>query len=163
MIDFTSDYKSKLNEVIDNLYENKSKMDRNQRMWLVQYYTDEYFRQVGERPDVSALNRLATLILDDEITNPDVYKMTHIEYPIMSQRQEARRNKTQVSIKWADEVGTDGKDYRQKSREMNRRKINIINEHLRDTDIHAQNMEKLRRYMEFTKVQPVITYNSRVI
>ncbi|HAM79630.1 hypothetical protein [Ornithinibacillus bavariensis] len=162
MIDFTSDYKLKLNEVIDNLYENKSKMDRNQRMWLVQYYTDEYFRQVRERPDVSALNRLATLILDDEITNPDVYKMTHMEYPIMSHRQEVRRNKAQVSIKWADEVGTDGKNYRQKSREMNRRKRNIMNEHIDGADINARNKERWRRYLEFTKVQPVFTYISRV-
>lgn len=157
-IDFTGDYKAKLNEVIDGLFANKSEMSRNQRTWAVQYYTDEYVRQTGERPEWSALDRLATLILDDEITDRDRMKIRNNEYPIMSDDQQERRDREVISIKWAEEVGTDGRDNRPNTRGMNRKMRDVTNGHLRDDSVHARNKERRKKYREFTKVQPVITY-----
>ncbi|SET42133.1 hypothetical protein SAMN05216389_1118 [Oceanobacillus limi] len=145
-IDFKGDYKAKLNEIIDGLYENKSGMSRNQRIWAVQYYTDEYVRQTGERPESGALDRLATLILDDEIADKDRMKMRNNEYPIMSDDQQERRDREVASIKWAEEVGVDGKDHRPKTSKTVRSRE-----------------RRFMSYREFTKVQPVITYNLREI
>ena len=107
VFDSCSDYKSKLHEIIDDLYSEVKSYPISHTIEKVQKVTDAYVEEVGERPDVVSLDRMATLILNEEITDPNVYKISHNEHPIMSERQFQRRDESEVSSVWADEVGSD--------------------------------------------------------
>lgn len=105
----------------------KEDTDVNDRIRKVQEMTDAYIEQRGERPDVTQLDRLSSLILRNELTDMNEYKMSHNEYPIMSERQQERRHKTEISEVWAESVAQDGRDYRPKTRDY-LRKLREISE-----------------------------------
>lgn len=69
------------------------KTPRNSRMTFAEELTNAYINYHGYRPPSSVLDRLATLILQDEITDSDVYKVAHNESPILSYTQIDRREK----------------------------------------------------------------------
>jgi hypothetical protein len=96
--------------------------DRKARFQAIEELTERYFAVNGKQPEGGQLDRLSTLCLYEEITDDDRMKSRNNEYPIMSERQEDRRDSEQVSIKLADEVGVDGRDHRLQTRE-NRRKL----------------------------------------
>lgn len=94
------------------------------RVWRIRYaedLTELYFEKHGKMPPTSILDRLATLILQDELAARDLYKMKRNEYPLLSARQQERRHEDERSIKAAQDVATDGFDYRTKTRDSNRR------------------------------------------
>jgi hypothetical protein len=97
--DFVScDYKSKFRAIIDDLFARAKRgepelADRQSRMRLIEALTNAYITQTGERPDHTQLDRLATLILREELTDDDPYKMSHEEDPILSDTQRGRRYK----------------------------------------------------------------------
>ncbi|WP_298833757.1 hypothetical protein [uncultured Planococcus sp.] len=84
--------------------------------------TERYYDNCGKHAPADVLERLASLILFDDITDPHPDKMTREEYPIMSESQRDERLADEVSDVWADAVATDGRDYSLPTRE-NRRKL----------------------------------------
>lgn len=99
------------------------------RSWRIKYaeeLTDLYFELHGKMPPSSILDRLATLILQDELADKDLYKMKRHEYPLLSARQQERRHGDERSMKAAQDVATDGVDYRIKTRDSNRRMREIF-------------------------------------
>lgn len=116
-----SDYKSKLHEIIDDLYYEVKSHPISYTIEKVRKVTDAYVEEVGVRPDVISLDRMATLILNEEITDTFPDKMSRDEFPIMSDTQREERLKDEVSSVWADEIGSDGVDYRPRTRDNNRK------------------------------------------
>lgn len=132
---FTNDYKNEFKRYVDELFARAKRgdlADRAERMQLIDELIESYIAATGERPDSVQLDRLATLCLREELTDTNEYKMSQNEYPIMSDEQYIRRkegkhtraygSKTEISLTFAEEVGTDGRDYRPQTRE-HRRKI----------------------------------------
>ncbi|WP_255288989.1 hypothetical protein [Bacillus thuringiensis] len=77
---------------------------------------------VGKRPEPKQLERLADLMLYEELhdTHPD--KVVREEYPIMSNHQLSRRHSDEVSMKVAEEYGVDQRNYKPPVRRKHMRK-----------------------------------------
>jgi len=116
--------------------------------------TDAYVEAVGERPEPKQLERLADLLLYEELhdTHPD--KMTLEEYPIMSETQLSRRHSGEVSMKVAEEYGVDRRNYKPPVRRKRTRKETWQI----DRDAKARNEERRKVYREFTRVQAIRFY-----
>jgi hypothetical protein len=142
------DYKTKFKTLIDDLFARAKRgepelADRSKRMKLVEDLTEAYITQTGERPDHAQLDRLATLILREELTDKDRMKMRKNEYPIMSDEQLARRQEgkhkrdedgiyVEVPLSVANNIGIDGRDYGlPKRRKRSEREIEKIERNLR--------------------------------
>lgn len=61
------------------------------RMFTAEYLTEHYFDVVGRIPSTLLLDRLASYILFDELTDEHPDKMTNNEYPFMSDSQQDER------------------------------------------------------------------------
>jgi hypothetical protein len=142
------DYKTKFKTIIDDLFARAKRgepelADRQSRMQLIEALTNAYITQTGERPDHTQLDRLATLILREELTDKDRMKMRKNEYPIMSDEQLARRQEgkhkrdedgiyVEVPLSVANNIGIDGRDYSvPKRRKRSEREIEKIERNLR--------------------------------
>lgn len=79
------------------------KLSRADRFAAIERLTDEYIDATGRRPDPAHLDRLATLCLYEEITDPHPDKMARDEYPIMSDTQEEERHSDEVLTEFTDE------------------------------------------------------------
>lgn len=125
---FTNDYKADMHQYIDDLFakEKSEGTDRESRLQASDDLIESYLEYSGQRPDSTALERLGSLILRDELADRDRMKVRNNEFPFHSDDQLRRRNDEEVSITWAEDVATDGRDYRIKSRDNNRRFREII-------------------------------------
>lgn len=94
---------------------------RNMRMMFSNRLTEHYFEINGKIPPVSVLDRLSTLILQDELSDKHADKMARNEYPLLSDRQRDTRERGERSMAAASAVATDGTDYRVKTRDSNRK------------------------------------------
>lgn len=83
---------------------------------------EAHYAQLGRMPDSNVLERLASLILFDELTDTHPDKMSREEYPILSDSQREERLGDEVSEKWAQDMASDGRDYKLPTRE-NLRKL----------------------------------------
>jgi hypothetical protein len=158
-------YKTQLHEAITKLKAatKRGEVPREVRLVNIEELTEMYREATGEWPDGVALERLADLCLYEELTDDDRMKVRNNEYPIMSETQIARRQEGvharsgtsgEVPLGAADSVGTDGKSYGQPTkRQRNSRENSFV-----DKEAKSRNTQRKRRYHEFTKVQPVITY-----
>lgn len=99
----------------------REQTSREHRMKFAEQITEKFFAERGEMPSASVLDRLGTLILQDELADKDIHKMTHNERPLLSTRQQDRRYDNERSMKAAQDVAVDGTDYRVKTRDSNRR------------------------------------------
>lgn|SRR5690554_5790836 len=99
----------------------RNKTSRADRMAFVTAVTEQYFAEHDRMPPHTLLDRMATLILQDELADKHPDKMTREEYPLLSDSQADERYKVERSIKAAQDVATDGLDYRVKTRDSNRR------------------------------------------
>lgn len=99
----------------------RTQTDRASRINFSNRLTERYFDINGKIPPVAVLDRLATLILQDELADKHADKMTRNEYPLLSDRQRDTRGRDERSLYAASDVATDGQDYRIKSRDSNRR------------------------------------------
>lgn len=101
-----------------------SDMNREQRMNAVEKLTDEYVMAHGDKPRGPLLERLADVILYEELSDKRPNKMQAEEYPIMSEWQRSRRiegkgirrnaqgiRHIEVPISNARNIGTNGIDY----------------------------------------------------
>lgn len=94
---------------------------RADRIEFAASLVERLFEQRQSIPHSSILERLATLILQDELADKTRMKMRNTEYPILSHDQEKRRNRVTCGMKAAEEQGADGKNYRIRTRDSNRR------------------------------------------
>lgn len=153
--------------------------ERTERMALIKRISDGYVKAHadvnqraidaweerdgnGERPASLTLNnalldRLADAVLDEEITDPNPYKVQHAEYPFHSQRQLDLRRDRETSLKAAEEVGTDGRDY---SVPKPRRRTNYENWHV-DANAKIRNEARAAQYEREITPSKVVTYNLR--
>ncbi|MEH7521702.1 hypothetical protein V7149_00245 [Bacillus sp. JJ1503] len=118
---------NEFNSKIDELWSQTKagNLPREERFAAIEALTVEYVSATGKRPDPAQLDRLATLCLYEELTDPHPDKMARDEYPIMSDSQEEERHKDEVSLTWAESVGTDGRDYAKQTREYRRKLRNL--------------------------------------
>ncbi len=122
-----------------------------------------------ERPfrplDAKLLEQLANLALYEELTDKSQYKTRDAEYPFLSDMQLARRqtgaNERNTGVQKGESpygaaatIAMDGRDYKAPVRRKRSDYENI----LQDVNAQIRNKERKRKYNEFTKVQPVITY-----
>ena len=121
---FTTPYKAQVSCYVDLLFAlaKLGNSTAEQRIERVSELTEAYYEHVGKHADSNVLERLASLILYEELTDPHPDKMTREEYPIMSDSQREERLGDEVSDIWAESVGTDGRDYKLPTRE-NMRKL----------------------------------------
>ena len=99
----------------------RTQTDRASRIAFSISLTERYLAVNDKIPPVTVLDRLATLILQDELADRNEHKMLHNEYPLLSDRQQERRHGDERSMKAVQDVATDGADYRVKTRDSNRR------------------------------------------
>lgn len=110
---------------------------------------------VGELPEPKQLERLADLLLYEELSNTHPDKMAREEYPIMSEHQLSRRHSGEVSMKVAEEYGSDRRNYKPPVRRKRTRKETWKI----DREAKSRNEERRKMYREFTRVQAVKVYN----
>ena len=161
-----TDYKTQLHEDITKLQAatKRGEFPRELRIEKIEQLTEDYYRLAGEMPDSVALERLADLILHEELTDSDRMKVRNNEYPFLSNEQLARRQEGkhsrsstlsgEVPLGAADTVGMDGRNHSQPVRRVRNSREN----RLVDSAAKIRNKERRQSYEEFTKVQPVIVY-----
>lgn len=139
--------KEELHESITALYERTKAGDlvRSRRIVEIDKLTEVYFSKVEEKPDSIALERMANLLLYEDLTNPHPDKMAREEYPIMSESQREERVKSEASDKLAEEYGDDGRNYRI----PNRRKRTSYESKFVDKIAKARNKEWRDCYKDF--------------
>jgi len=141
--------KALLYEMITELQQRTKtgELDRNDRIKEINALVEAYHDSVGKSPDSTALERMANLIIYEELTNPHPDKMTREEYPIMSETQREERIKSEASEKLAEEYGADGRNYKVPTR----RKRSSYEEKFVDRAARARNKERKNRYNDFVK------------
>lgn len=88
------------------------------RCTSVEILCEAHYEQLGRIPDSSVLDRLASLILFDDLTDDTPWKTQNTEYPIESERQELDYHKGLTTRAVPDSLSTDGKDYRMPTRRV---------------------------------------------
>lgn len=117
------DFKAEFKAYVDLLFSKADTLTCKQRIKLTDKLTEAYVTTTGFAPDGVQLDRLATLILRDELIKNDPHKVSKTEYPILSESQEERRNKKNAGNKPLDIYGT---DRRKHGRGTRNRKTNYI-------------------------------------
>lgn len=126
------------NEITEEFKRSKREnTSRQHRMDFANRIVEDCLRDRGEVPNGAILQRLATLILHDEIRDPNAYKVKKYDYPILSTRQELRRRRGngpktkslmgEISETALAEVAIDGRSYRPRTRTVNRKFREIFN------------------------------------
>ncbi|MGH1326197.1 hypothetical protein [Bacillus pretiosus] len=158
--DINGDYKTQFETYVSTLITSHRESDseaisnRDVRAKEIKSLTDAYVEAVGERPEPKQLERLADLLLYEELrdTHPD--KMTLAEYPIMSDHQLSRRHSVEVSMKVAEEYGVDRRNYKPPVRRKRTRKETWKI----DREAKSRNEERRKVYREFTRVSEIKVY-----
>lgn len=135
----------------------RGELPREVRLVKIEQLTDDYFARTGAYPDEVALERLADLCLYEDLTNPSLTKMQDEEYPFLSERQFDRRDSKEIAT-GEKAMGMNAMDGQKHSIPERRKRTGYENRFV-DKKAKSRNQERKRRYAEFTKVQPVITYS----
>jgi hypothetical protein len=142
-----------LNEMEDRIY----------RLLNIDLAIKEHLLGFKERPSYADISLIADMVLNEELTDPNPYKVTHNEYPILSETQLARRREgkhtrkkdnpiIEVPLGIAENYGTDGRMYDYPTRRQRSERENMFV----DKEAKIRNKERRDRYTEFTKTQPVV-------
>jgi hypothetical protein len=137
--------------------------DRVYRLLNIDLALKEHLLGFKERPSPADISVITDMILNEELTDPDPYKVAHNEYPILSETQLARRREgkhtrktanplIEVPLSIAENYGTDGRAYDYPARRKRSERENMFV----DKEAKTRNKERQHTYQEFTKVQPVI-------
>lgn len=116
----------------------------------------------GEGPalvpvDSALLDRLADVLLYDELTDEAKNKVSAEEYPFLSERQFERRRGEEVGDKLADDYGSDRRNYREpKRRKRTKREHDVV-----DSASLARNKERAAQYKRDTATVTTARYNLR--
>jgi hypothetical protein len=125
---------------------------RDERIQASAALIDAYVNGTSETPDASELERLADALLYEELTDMDAHKVTHNEYPILSESQFEYRRNREVSLKSAEEYGSDGRNYR-----VPKRRDRHITELIRiDISAKIRNKARANQYRLDSAAGPVI-------
>lgn len=145
-----------LHEEITNLQQatKRGEMPRELRLVKIEQLTEEYFAKTGAFPDEVALERLADLCLYEDLTNPSLTKMQDEEYPFLSERQFDRRDSKEIAT-GEKAMGMNAADGQKHGIPERRKRTDYENKFV-DKKAKSRNLERKRKYTEFTKVQPVI-------
>ena len=126
--------------------------NRQLRMQIVEDLTECYREAAGDWPDGKTLEKLTDAILCEELTDMHPDKITRTEYPFMSDWQLDARHENEYADTLGDAHGTDGRKHSKPTRRVRTgREHFVVNKHTK-----SRNLERKRKYREFTKVQPVI-------
>lgn len=92
--------KALLHETITELYKRTKagELSRLERIEEITALSDAYYDSIGEHPDTFALERMANLVLYEELSDRHPDKMTREEYPFMSESQLDERYKKRLRI-----------------------------------------------------------------
>jgi hypothetical protein len=131
----------------------RGELPRELRIVKIEALTEAYFAEHGEMPDGVALERLADLVLYEELTDPNIHKVAHNEYPFLSEYQFDRRDSRESSV--GDAIDNTASDGRKHSRPTRRNRSDYENKFV-DRKAQIRNKERKAKYEAFTKVQPVI-------
>jgi len=95
------------NDVINDIRRRTKagELPREVRVVEIDAAIEDWYSKTNKMPDAKQLERLADLILHEELTDTNPHKITNTEYPIMSESQYERR----VSGKNSRKVSEDGK------------------------------------------------------
>lgn len=106
---FTADYNADMHRHIDALFTSAKTLctTRSDRLLASDDLVEAYVAHTGRRPDGTALERLASLILRDELTDTDAHKVTREPEPILSPTQLRRRKISEVLTDFSDEGNDD--------------------------------------------------------
>ncbi|MCY7967735.1 hypothetical protein MOB49_11590 [Bacillus haynesii] len=150
--------KALLHEMITELQQRTKagELDRIERIEEITALADAYYDSVGEHPDSTALERMANLVIYEELSDSHPDKMTREEYPIMSETQLSRRKegkhrkkeanyRIEVPFKLAENVGVDGKNYALPVRRERSLRENMAV----DEQAKSRNKELRKRYNDF--------------
>ncbi|MBG9774236.1 hypothetical protein [Brevibacillus laterosporus] len=140
-------------------------MERTTRINWIKDVLDRYVETRGDGPSSTELEQLADVILHEELTDPDAYKGTHNEYPILSETQLARRREGkhkrrgsgmggEASLAIAQETGTDGRSYRKPAR----RKRSPYENRFVDENAQIRNKQRREQYEKYRKPGEVKQY-----
>ncbi|MGX5702369.1 hypothetical protein [Bacillus cereus] len=159
--DYKTQFETYITTLITSLRESdfSAISDRDVRAEEIKSLTDAFVETVGERPDPKQLERLADLLLYEELSDTHPDKMTREEYPIMSEHQLSRRHSGEVSMKVAEEYGVDRRNYKPPVRRKRTRKETWQI----DREAKSRNEERRKAYREFMGVQAVNTYSIQKI
>jgi hypothetical protein len=152
-----TDYKTKLHEEITQLQQatKRGEMPRKERMGRIEALAEDYFAKAGEMPDVVALERMADLVLYEELTDNNEHKISQTEYPFLSERQYDRRDSREVKSK--NDMDGNAADGQKHGRPTRRDRSDYENRFV-DKKARIRNKERKKEYHEFTKVQPVFIH-----
>ncbi|MDA1545843.1 hypothetical protein [Bacillus cereus group sp. TH253LC] len=163
IFDINGDYKTQFETYVNALITSLRECNFNAisnidvRAKIIKSLTDAYVGTIGERPEPKQLERLADLLLYEELSNTHPDKMARKEYPIMSDHQLSRRHSGEVSMKVAEEYGVDRRNYKPPVRRKRTRKETWQI----DREAKSRNEERRKVYREFTRVQAVKVYNEK--
>jgi hypothetical protein len=148
------DYKVMLHEDITELQKatKRGEMPRALRIVRIEELTEGYYAKAGEIPDNVALERLSDLILYEELTDPNIHKVAHTEYPFLSEHQFDRRDSRESAV--GDAIDNSANDGRRHTKPTRRSRSDYENNFI-DKKAKVRNKERRKTYQEFTKVQPV--------
>ena len=141
--------KALLHEMITELQQRTKagELDRIQRIEEITALADAYFDSAGEHPDSIALERMANLVIYEELSDTSKNKMKSTEYPIMSDRLEKTRRSGETSEKMAEEYDKFGK-YQGKPV---RRRLSTYEGIQVDRRAKSRNSERRKRHSDFVK------------
>lgn len=175
IIDYKTEFESAVNDIIERTKAGKLSLPartlkitalcenyERDRMTENERRAAQGMRPVGVKPDGLQLQRLASCLLHETLTDKSVNKMQREEYPIMSDTQYHRRIFGGKRTKYGDKLrevpltsavryGNNGRDYG---------KQDAIDAEIAKFDKSplSQNKERQREYRQFTKRQPVKKY-----
>jgi hypothetical protein len=149
-----ADYKTQLHEDITKIQQSTKlgELPREVRLGRIEQLTEDYYAKTGEMPDNVALERLADLVLYEELTDPNIHKVAHTEYPFLSEHQFDRRDSRESSV--GDAIDNSANDGRRHTKPTRRTRSEYENSFV-DKKAKIRNKERKKTYHEFTKVQPV--------
>jgi len=129
--------------------------NRQLRMQIVEDLTECYREAAGDWPDGLVLERLTNAILEEELYSDDNYYVKHTEYPILNERKHESRTYKDVKPEGLETVDSGGKNQRKPTKRKRGKYENaFVDKHTR-----SKNRERRKKYVEFTKVQPVKRWN----
>lgn len=160
MTDCKTNYKELLHEAITEIHAatKRGEMPRAVRLVKLEQLAEEYYAKAGEMPDAVALEKMADLVLYEELTDPNPDKMTDEEYPFMGEHQFDRRDKRESVV--GDAIDNSAADGAKHYPPTKRQRTDYENRFV-DKKAKIRNKERKKKYAEFTKIQPVITYKIR--
>jgi hypothetical protein len=152
-----TDYKAKLHEDITQLQTEtrRGELPRELRLVKIEELTEEYFARAGEWPDSVALERLADLVLHEELTDTDRMKVRNNEYPFFSEHQLDRRDNVTSVV--GDDIENSPSDGRRHLKPIRRARTDYENKFV-NKKAKIRNKDRKKHYVEFTKVQPILSY-----